>query len=185
MDNRDLAPGSSSEMTKNDSVNGMEKEKEALNALAKSFVRGGVNPNTIKSPSFAKFIRLLNPNFGPTVSQLEKEVLEIHRECKEKAKEFLKGFQGKLTLSYEWMVLGHGWTRDYVKGPVLHEGFVCITAHFVDCWFYVLVFNSDVIQIADVVFICAELDLCLMMCRNLRTPRYTSSQDQRDLGTSR
>lgn len=85
-------------------------EKEALNALARSFVRSGVNPNTIKTPSFTKFIRLLNPNFRPTVPQLETEVLEIHRERKEKAKEFLKSFQGKLTLSYEWMVLGHGWT---------------------------------------------------------------------------
>ncbi|KAJ4893837.1 Zinc finger BED domain-containing protein DAYSLEEPER [Raphanus sativus] len=135
MDNRDLAPGSSSEMTKkNDSLDGVEKkDKEALNALAKFFVRGGVNPNTIRFPSFTNFTRLLNPNFRPTVPLLEKEVLEIHRECKDKAKDFLKAFQGKLTLSYEWMVLGdYGWTRDSVKGPVLHEDFVCITAHFVD-----------------------------------------------------
>ena len=53
------------------------------------------------------------------------------------------------------------------------------------CWFYDLVFNSDEIQIVSVLFLCAELDLCLMMCRNLRTPGYTSSQDQRDLSTSR
>ncbi|KAJ0264299.1 HAT protein [Hirschfeldia incana] len=123
MDNRDLAPGSSSEMTKNDSLDGVEKkDKEAVNALAKFFVRGGVNPNTIRFPSFTNFTRLLNPNFRPTVPLLEREVLGIHGECKEKAKNFLKAFQGKLTLSYE----------DSVKGPVLHEDFVCITAHFVD-----------------------------------------------------
>ncbi|KAG5398453.1 hypothetical protein IGI04_020267, partial [Brassica rapa subsp. trilocularis] len=109
-----------------------DPEKEAFNALARSFIRSGVNPNTIKTPSFTKLIRLLNPNFRPTVSILKNEVLEIHQECKEKAKSFLKSFQGKLTLSYEWIVLGHGWTRDSLKGPVLQEDFVCITAHFVD-----------------------------------------------------
>lgn len=60
-----------------------DKEKESANALAKSFIRSGINPNIIKSPSFAKFIRFLNPNFRPTVSILDKEVLEIHEECKE------------------------------------------------------------------------------------------------------
>ncbi|KAF2556755.1 hypothetical protein F2Q68_00017501 [Brassica cretica] len=109
-----------------------DPEKEAFNALARFFVRSGVNPNTIETPSFTDLMRLLNPNFRPTVSILQKEVLEIHQECKEKAKDFLKSFQGKLTLSYEWIVLGHGWTRDSVKGPVLHEDFVCITAHLVD-----------------------------------------------------
>ncbi|KAL0707526.1 hypothetical protein Bca4012_073952 [Brassica carinata] len=140
MDNRDLASGSCSEMRKKLKLDDHEEEvdysrpspadpeKEAFNALARFFVRSGVNPNTIETD----LMRLLNPNFRPTVSILEKEVLEIHQECKEKAKDFLKGFQGKLTLSYEWIVLGHGWTRDSVKGPVLHEDFVCITAHLVD-----------------------------------------------------
>ncbi|KAH0927077.1 hypothetical protein HID58_019333, partial [Brassica napus] len=145
MDNRDLASGSCSEMRKKLKLDDHEEEevdcsrpspadpeKEAFNALARSFIRSGVNPNTIKTPSFTKLIRLLNPNFRPTVSILEKEVLEIHQECKEKAKSFLNSFQGKLTLSYEWIVLGHGWTRDSLKGPVLQEDFVCITAHFVD-----------------------------------------------------
>ncbi|CAN6892703.1 unnamed protein product [Brassica oleracea] len=144
MDNRDLASGSCSEMRKKLKLDDHEEEvdysrpspadpeKEAFNALARFFVRSGVNPNTIETPSFTDLMRLLNPNFHPTVSILEKEVLEIHQECKEKAKDFLKGFQGKLTLSYEWIVLGHGWTRDSVKGPVLHEDFVCITAHLVD-----------------------------------------------------
>ncbi|KAL0899845.1 hypothetical protein Bca101_083806 [Brassica carinata] len=145
MAKRDLASGSCSEMRKKlklddeyeevvgDNLSSLaEKEKESVNALVKSFIRSGINPNIIKSPSFAKFIRLLNPDFRPTVSVLEKEALEIHEERKEKAKEFLKGFQGKLTLSYERMVLGHGWTIYSVKGPVLHEGFVCVTAHFVD-----------------------------------------------------
>ncbi|KAF3607814.1 hypothetical protein DY000_02050292 [Brassica cretica] len=109
-----------------------DPEKEAFNALARFFVRSGVNPNTIETPSFTDLMRLLNPNFRPTVSILQKEVLEIHQECKEKAKDFLKSFQGKLTLSYEWIVLGHGWTRDSVIGPVLQEDFVCITAHLVD-----------------------------------------------------
>ncbi|XP_033148597.1 zinc finger BED domain-containing protein RICESLEEPER 2 [Brassica rapa] len=145
MDNRDLASGSCSEMRKKLKLDDHEEEevdcsrpspadpeKEAFNALARSFIRSGVNPNTIKTPSFTKLIRLLNPNFRPTVSILKNEVLEIHQECKEKAKSFLKSFQGKLTLSYEWIVLGHGWTRDSLKGPVLQEDFVCITAHFVD-----------------------------------------------------
>ncbi|KAF3606158.1 hypothetical protein DY000_02050289 [Brassica cretica] len=51
------------------------------------------------------------------------------KNVKRKLRAFSKVSKGKLTLSYEWIVLGHGWTRDSVKGPVLHEGFVCITAH--------------------------------------------------------
>ncbi|KAL6565225.1 hypothetical protein OROGR_002176 [Orobanche gracilis] len=144
MDNRDLASGSCSEMRKKlklddseevvgDNLTSLEeKEKEGHKALANLFIHGGINPNTIKSHSFAKFMRLLNPNSRLSVSLVEKEVLEIHEECKEKAKKFLKDFQGKVTLSYEWMVLGHDWTRDYIKSPILHEDFVCITAHFID-----------------------------------------------------
>ncbi|KAG7582283.1 HAT C-terminal dimerization domain [Arabidopsis suecica] len=107
-------------------------EKTFHNAMARWFISDGISPNIITRPSCAKFIYCLSPNFPPSVSQVNKEILEIHEEYKEKAKRFLKGFQGQLTLSYEWMVLSDEWTRDYVKGPVLHEDFVCLTAHFVD-----------------------------------------------------
>ncbi|KAL1226388.1 Zinc finger BED domain-containing protein RICESLEEPER 2 [Cardamine amara subsp. amara] len=109
-----------------------KKEKEAQRALAESFIHSGINPNTIKTPSFARLMSLLNPDFPLSVPKVEKQILKIHEDCKEKAKKFLKGFQGQITLSYEWFLLGWEWTRDYIKGPILHEDFVCLTAHFVD-----------------------------------------------------
>ncbi|XP_023641322.1 zinc finger BED domain-containing protein RICESLEEPER 3 [Capsella rubella] len=110
----------------------VDEEKEAHNAMAKWFIASEVNPNTIKTPSFAKLMSFMEPKFPPSVSKVENEVLEIYEECKDKAKNYFKGFEGQLTLSYEWMVLGNGWARKYVKGPVLHDDFVCLTAHFVD-----------------------------------------------------
>ncbi|XP_010465758.1 PREDICTED: zinc finger BED domain-containing protein RICESLEEPER 1-like isoform X2 [Camelina sativa] len=126
---------------KNDLVDSMadeepsleEQEKACHKAIAKWFIRSGINPNKIKIPSFAKFMSYLNPRFPPSASKVEKEALEIYKECKEKAKKFLKEFDGQVTLSYEWMVLGNEYTRGYsIKGPILHEDFVCLTAHFVD-----------------------------------------------------
>ncbi|CAF2127896.1 unnamed protein product, partial [Brassica napus] len=35
---------------------------------------------------------------------IRKEILKIHEAQKIKAKKFLKDFQGKLTLSYEWIL---------------------------------------------------------------------------------
>ncbi|CAH2053481.1 unnamed protein product [Thlaspi arvense] len=106
-----------------------EKVKDSHNAMAKWFMSSGINPNTIKTASFAKFMRLMNPNLPLSASLVEKEVLEIHEECREKAKKFLKDFQGKLTLSYEWLLLR---SSEFIKGPILHEDFVCMTAHFID-----------------------------------------------------
>ncbi|KAJ0249198.1 HAT protein [Hirschfeldia incana] len=51
---------------------------------------------------------------------IRKEVLKIYEAQKIKAKKFLSDFQGKLTLSYEWMLCGSA--RDYT----------CLTAHFID-----------------------------------------------------
>ncbi|XP_010465756.1 PREDICTED: zinc finger BED domain-containing protein RICESLEEPER 2-like [Camelina sativa] len=143
MDNGDLSSGSCSDMRKKlklddsvvdeemvagDSLPSLaEKEKTFHNAMAEWFITDGISPNIIKSPRFAKFINCLNPEFPPSVTEVKKEVLEIHEECKEKAKRFLKGFEGQLTLSYEWFVLSDEWTD-----PVLHDDFVCLAAHFID-----------------------------------------------------
>ncbi|BAB02729.1 unnamed protein product [Arabidopsis thaliana] len=112
----------------------VDEEKEAHNAMAKWFIAADVNPKTINTRSFAKFMSFLgDPKYPPSVSKVENEVFEIYEECKEKAKNFFKSFQGQLNLSYEWMLLGNGWgARDHIRGPVLHEDFVCLTAHFVD-----------------------------------------------------
>jgi len=112
----------------------VDEEKEAHNAMAKWFIATDVNPKTINTRSFAKFMSFLgDPKYPPSVSKVENEVFEIYEECKEKAKNFFKGFQGQLNLSYEWMLLGNGWgARDHIRGPVLHEDFVCLTPHFVD-----------------------------------------------------
>ncbi|CAA7015587.1 unnamed protein product [Microthlaspi erraticum] len=107
-------------------------EKDAHNAMAKWFVCAGINPNTIEIPSFGKFMNLLNPNLALSVPSLVDGVLEIHEERKDKAKKFLKDFEGRLTLSYDWLLLGSDWTRDHIKGPILHEDFVCMSAHLID-----------------------------------------------------
>ncbi|KAF3568037.1 hypothetical protein DY000_02012480 [Brassica cretica] len=51
---------------------------------------------------------------------IRKEILKLHKTQKIKAKKFLKDFQGRLTLSYEWMISASA--RD----------FTCLTAHFID-----------------------------------------------------
>ncbi|XP_056842074.1 zinc finger BED domain-containing protein RICESLEEPER 2-like isoform X1 [Raphanus sativus] len=66
---------------------------------------------------------------GITPASIRKEVLKIHEERKVKAKRFLKDFQGKLTLSYDWLLLGY---RDHTIAPVKHEDFTCLSAHFID-----------------------------------------------------
>lgn len=76
-----------------------DNEKEAHRAMAKWFIHAEINPNTIKTPSFAKFMSFLNPKYPPSVPKVEREILEVHEECNEKAKKFLNGIQGQLTLS--------------------------------------------------------------------------------------
>lgn len=66
---------------------------------------------------------------GITPASIRKEVLKIHEERKLKAKNFLKDFQGKLTLSYEWLLLNN---QGYYRGPIKHEDFTCLAAHFID-----------------------------------------------------
>ncbi|KAL0743381.1 hypothetical protein Bca4012_084894 [Brassica carinata] len=67
---------------------------------------------------------------GITPASIRKEVLKLHEDRKLKAKKFLKDFQGKLTLSYEWMLLGS--SGGYTRGPDKHEDFTSLTAHFID-----------------------------------------------------
>ncbi|XP_023641321.1 zinc finger BED domain-containing protein RICESLEEPER 2 [Capsella rubella] len=110
-----------------------EKEKFFHNAMAEWFIADGITPNIInRNPTCAKFFNCLKPEFPPSVTEVKKEVLEIHKECKEKAKRFLKGFEGQLSLSYEWMVLSDKWSKDYLIDPILHQDFVCLAAHFID-----------------------------------------------------
>ncbi|RID63451.1 hypothetical protein BRARA_E02458 [Brassica rapa] len=66
---------------------------------------------------------------GITPASIRKEVLKIHEERKLKAKRFLNDFQGKLTLSYEWLLLNN---QGYYRGPIKHEDFTCLAAHFID-----------------------------------------------------
>ncbi|KAJ0264298.1 HAT protein [Hirschfeldia incana] len=66
---------------------------------------------------------------GITPASIRKEILKQHEGRKEKAKRFLKDFQGKLTLSHDWLRLGY---RDHTRAPVKHESFTCLAAHFID-----------------------------------------------------
>ena len=66
---------------------------------------------------------------GITPASIRKEVLKIHEERKLKAKRFLNDFKGKLTLSYEWLLLNN---QGYYRGPIKHEDFTCLAAHFID-----------------------------------------------------
>ncbi|XP_024015558.1 zinc finger BED domain-containing protein RICESLEEPER 2-like [Eutrema salsugineum] len=120
------------EMVADDLTSTAEKEKDGYNAMAKWFISDGINPNIIKKASFAKFMRLVKPDLPLSVPLVEKEVLLIHDEYKEKAKKFLKDFQGKITLSYEWLLLGNERTIDHIDDPILHADFVRMAAHFID-----------------------------------------------------
>ncbi|XP_010487602.1 PREDICTED: zinc finger BED domain-containing protein RICESLEEPER 1-like [Camelina sativa] len=55
----------------------------------------------------------------------------MHEEGKEKVKKMLNDGEGKLTLCYEWFVLGD-WTSDAIDGPILNEDFIGISAYFAD-----------------------------------------------------
>ncbi|ESQ48199.1 hypothetical protein EUTSA_v10020445mg [Eutrema salsugineum] len=93
-----------------DLENDFEDDEEILeDNVPDWFISAGINPDNIR-----------------------KEVLKIYEAQKEKAKKFLSDFQGNITLSYEWLLHGNEWTSEYSKGRVLHEDFVCMTAHFVD-----------------------------------------------------
>ncbi|KAF2613081.1 hypothetical protein F2Q70_00010085 [Brassica cretica] len=103
MDNSDLA--SDSDMVKNQNLDDSEYDFEDDDEEEETDVHNAmpywlqINPVTIR-----------------------KEILKIYETQKIKAKKFLKDFQGKLTLSYEWILSGNESTRD----------FVCLTAHFID-----------------------------------------------------
>ncbi|CAN7117643.1 unnamed protein product [Brassica rapa subsp. narinosa] len=103
MDNTDFA--SDSDMVKNQNSDDSEYDFEDADEEEETDVHNAmpywlqINPVTIR-----------------------KEILKIHEAQKIKAKKFLKDFQGKLTLSYEWILSGNESTRD----------FVCLTAHLID-----------------------------------------------------
>ncbi|CAA7015588.1 unnamed protein product [Microthlaspi erraticum] len=107
-------------------------EKGAHKAMAKWFIFAGISPNTMEISAFGKFMKLVKPNLPLSVPSVVNEVLKIHQKRKDKAKKFLKDFQGKITLSFDWLLLGWDWTRDHIKGPILHEDFVCMSAHLID-----------------------------------------------------
>ncbi|CAN8259025.1 unnamed protein product [Cochlearia groenlandica] len=109
-----------------------EEEEDGQKAMARWFITDGISPNMVNTAPFKRFMGFVQPNLPLSVPYLEKEFLKIHEERKEKVKQFFKSFQGNITLSYEWFLLGWECTRTYTTGPVLHEDFVCITAHFVD-----------------------------------------------------
>lgn len=66
------------EMMEDNLLSNAQEEKDGHKAMAKWFISAGVNPNTIKTASFAKFMRLLNPNFPLSVPLVKKEVLGLH-----------------------------------------------------------------------------------------------------------
>ncbi|CAA7015586.1 unnamed protein product [Microthlaspi erraticum] len=106
-----------------------EKEKKCLISIAERLIRTArVSPRSL--------MRNMNPLFPFSVTQVEREVLKIHRERKDKAKKFLKGFDGKLTLSYDRVAYDDDydeWDDSYSRdGHVLHNSFVCVSVHFVD-----------------------------------------------------
>ncbi|KAL1202645.1 Zinc finger BED domain-containing protein RICESLEEPER 3 [Cardamine amara subsp. amara] len=76
------------------------------------------------------FVQHLGPYLPFRVSQLERQVLKIHKERKDKVKKFLKNFQGKLTISYDLVAHDDEWDNSYSID--FHKDFVCMSAHFVD-----------------------------------------------------
>ncbi|KAL6565552.1 hypothetical protein OROHE_004607 [Orobanche hederae] len=109
-----------------------EKEQKCKRSIAGWLIR------TARVPRHS-FMQRMGPLLPFGVSQLEREVLKIHQERKDKAKKFLKCFDGKLTISYdrvgyddEWEAYDEEWDCSSRDGPVLHKSFVCISVHFVD-----------------------------------------------------
>ncbi|CAH8260812.1 unnamed protein product [Arabidopsis lyrata] len=98
-----------------------EKEKKCLRGLAELLIH-------IARMSLHSFMQHLGPFLPFGVSQLEKEVLKIHKEREDKVKKFLKGFEGKLSISYDLLT----YDDEYNNGLVWHKDFVCISVHFVD-----------------------------------------------------
>ncbi|XP_018490063.2 zinc finger BED domain-containing protein RICESLEEPER 2-like [Raphanus sativus] len=99
MDNSDLASDSDSMKNQNSDDSEYDFEENETEGHDAMPIWLQINPKTIR-----------------------KEVLKIYEAQKIKAKTFLNDFQGKLTLSYEWMISGDESARDYT----------CLTAHFVD-----------------------------------------------------
>ncbi|CAE5967598.1 unnamed protein product [Arabidopsis arenosa] len=104
-----------------------EKEKKCLRGLAELLIR-------IARTSPHSFMQHLGPFLPFGVSQLEKEVLKVHKERKDKVKKFLKGFQGNLTISYDVVTYDdeYEYGSDSEDGLVWHKDFVCMSVHFVD-----------------------------------------------------
>lgn len=98
-----------------------EKEKKCLRGLAELLIR-------IARMSPHSFMQHLGPFLPFGVSQLEKEVLKIHKEREDKVKKFLKGFEGKVSISYDLLT----YDDEYNNGLVWHKDFVCISVHFLD-----------------------------------------------------
>ncbi|XP_024015492.1 zinc finger BED domain-containing protein RICESLEEPER 2 [Eutrema salsugineum] len=113
-----------------------EKEKKFLRSTAEWLIR------TARVPphSFVDRMGPVLPFDDSLQSLLEGEILKIHEERKDKAKKFLKDFDGKLTISYdrvayddEWLAYDEEYDDSYSKdGPVLHKAFVNLSVHFVD-----------------------------------------------------
>ncbi|CAH2053471.1 unnamed protein product [Thlaspi arvense] len=107
-----------------------EEEKRRYRSMAKVAIGYGINP-TVKNSTISEMIQIVSPSFSLDTSKLKSAVLEMYEEGKEKVKKLLNDAEGKLTLSYEWMVHGD-WTSEDIEDPVLHEDFIVISVYFAD-----------------------------------------------------
>ena len=104
-----------------------EKEKKFLRGMAEWLIRTGrLSPHS--------HVRHMGPFLPFGAYQLEKEVLKVYEERKDKVKKFLKGFEGKLTISYDLVTYDdeYEYYSDSEDGSVWHRDFVCMSVHFVD-----------------------------------------------------
>lgn len=115
---------------KMDDSSSLEEEKRRYRSMAKVAIGYGINPS-VENSVITEMVHTVCPDFSLDTSKLKSAVLEMHEEGKENVKKMLKDGEGKLTLCYEWFVLGD-WTSDGIDGPILNEDFIGISAYFAD-----------------------------------------------------
>ncbi|CAA7015578.1 unnamed protein product [Microthlaspi erraticum] len=117
-----------------DSSSLAEEEKRRYKSIAKIAIGYGINPS-VENSAISDLIHTFSPNVTLETSKLVSAVMEIYEQGKEKVKELLRDSQGKLTLSYEWIVHGDDYGIDEDNMELLHEDFIVVSAYFVDARF--------------------------------------------------
>ncbi|KFK39064.1 hypothetical protein AALP_AA3G196100, partial [Arabis alpina] len=132
-DDGNLASGSDLKKNIKSEIAVAEKEKKRKRDMAELLIRTGRTSSDFFVHRLGRYKRPVG------ASKLKKEVVEIYKERKEKAKKFLKDFDGKITISYErfghdreWWYSDDSESEDEDDDSVSHEAFACVSAHFVD-----------------------------------------------------